>query len=151
MKVSKLLGIISIVLFLCGILSFLLPIASAIPYAGHGVSITTGNPSISGNSTTVELMLSNHGFLPVNGILLNFTTLDSRGNTVYSEIVGPLDLAAGSTATRSFSFGSGPVNSTQSAVSEKVTAKFNLAGIVPISLSLTANLSQGNSTSTIIP
>ncbi len=151
MRISRLIGIISTVLFLCGILSVLLPVVSAVPYAGHGVTITSGKASISGNSTTVPLELSNHGFLPVDGIILNFTTVDSKGNVIYSEIVGPLNLAAGATATRNFSFGNSSLNTVQSGAMEKVTAEFNLAGIVPLSLSFSENLSQGNSSSTIIP
>lgn len=138
-------GIISLILFVFGILSVLLPVASAVPYGGSGISITTGQLSFSGNTTNVPIRMSNHGFLPVYGIFLNLTALNSNGSVISSEGFGPFNLPAGATVPVTFSGGISSVNSTQSNMTIKGVAKFNLADILPISISFSANMSQSGS------
>ena len=144
MRVSKFLGILSIVVFLLAIVSLLLPLASAFPLAGHGVSFSAGQATYSGNSTTVPIQISNHGFLPIYGILLNASAVSANGEILWSDTFGPLNLAAGQTAPFGFS-GLGATSVLQSNVTISGQARFNLAGMVPVSISFNISLSQTNS------
>lgn len=68
MRLGKILGIVSTLL---AMISLLLPVASAIPVVGRGVTFTFGQASYSGsNSTSVPLEISNHDFLPIDSIFL---------------------------------------------------------------------------------
>ncbi|GEM_PF-4136074 len=146
MRLSRVFGILSLLLFIFAILSFVLPAYSVV----SGVHINTNGAS--SNSIPTAVILSNNGFLPVNDISLIITISAPNGTTISTISLGPVNVPAGTTFP--LSIAQSGINtgfndtSGLSYVTLQADASVNLGGIIPVSVTADFRIEPGNGTST---
>jgi hypothetical protein len=137
LKLSRLLGILSVVFLIIAILTVVLPL-----YSATRVSITSPQTGSSQNpgSIPTTYYVTNNGFLGIDGVYLDVTVLTPSGIQLYSVTTGPVDIPPGSTvtvhiATPNVTSFSSNVAAFSGLTSVDLAAKFtvNLGGLIPIS------------------
>jgi hypothetical protein len=130
MRLSRVFGILSLLMFIFAILSLVLPAYSIL----SGVRVSSNQTS--GTEFPTSLTVTNSGFLPVNGISLMVTMSAPDGTTLSTISVGPVDVPAGATVLLSIAQ-SGALNASTglSYVTIHATASVNLGGLIPVSVS----------------
>ena len=144
MKLSRVFGIVSLLMFIFAILSLVLPAYSIL----SGVRISENQPS---NSIPTAVILTNHGFLPVNDISMMVTMTAPNGTTISTVSLGPVDVPAGSTVPLNIAqlgFSAGFNNTSGlSYVTIHADASVNLGGLIPVSVTADFRITPGNSSS----
>jgi len=152
LKLRTLFGVLSTVMWLLAILTILLPIVSIVI---GGIAVA---PSKSGSSSTsgqipTSYQVSNHGFLPINGVYLSVEAFYQNGTQLYSITAGPVNITPGSTvqidvatsSIPSFSSNSSSLLAGQSSITLKAMAGANLGGLIPISATANFRISLNSS------
>jgi hypothetical protein len=143
MRLSRVFGILSLLMFILAILSLVLPAYSIL----SGVRITTNGGN---NSIPTSVILSNNGFLPVNDISLMVTMTAPNGTTISKISLGPLDVPAGQTVPLTIAQSGVDTNfnntSGLSYVTLQATATVNLGGLIPVSVAADFRIVPSNST-----
>ena len=132
-------GVLSILMLLFAILSLVLPIVSV----ATGLSISS--PQTSQGSLPKSLTITNHGFLAVSGVYVSVDLVSSNGTTISTVTLGPANIPPGSTVPLNIVES---VNGLPNGTSYRVdaTARANLGGIIPISVSADFTGTNTNST-----
>jgi hypothetical protein len=152
LKLRTLFGILSIVMWLLAILTIVLPIASIV-VGGIGVTPSQSSSSSTSGQIPTSYQVSNHGFLPINGVYLDVEALYPNGTQLYSITAGPVNITPGSTVQINIATSSLPVFSSnsssllagQSSVVLQATATANLGGLIPISATANFRISLNSS------
>ena len=140
MKLRTLFGVLSTVMWLLAILTIVLPIVSIV-VGGIAVTPIQTSPSSTSGQIPTSYQVTNHGFLPINGVYLGVEAFYPNGTQLYSITAGPVSITPGSTvqidvatsSLPSFSSNSSSLLSGQSSITLKATAEANLGGLIPIS------------------
>jgi len=145
MRLSRVFGILSLLMFIFAILSIVLPAYSIL----SGVRISTSGPS---GAIPTAVIMTNHGFLPVNDISLTATMTAPNGTVISTISLGPVDVPAGATV---------PLNIAQTGVNAgfngtsslpyvtlQARASVDLGGLIPLSVTANFRIVPGNSSST---
>ncbi|MDG6985168.1 MAG: hypothetical protein JRM73_00275 [Nitrososphaerota archaeon] len=163
MRLRTLLGILSTLFWFVAILSVAVPVASVMMPGAMTVTPIQSAATSSGFQLSIPsgYDVSNHGFLPVDGVQLSVIGYYANGTQMFALTSGPLNLPPGATTTVSIAahlpqFGNvtspaqaQALQAAYSNVSIKATASANLAGLLPISASADISVtSLFNSTST---
>ena len=127
-------------MWLLAILTIVLPIASMVV---GGIAVTPSQSSSSSTSGQIptRYQVSNHGFLPINGVYLSVEAFYPNGTQLYSITAGPVNITPGSTvqidvatsSLPSFSSNGSSLLAGQSSITLKAMAAANLGGLIPIS------------------
>jgi hypothetical protein len=142
MRLSRVLGILSLLMFIFAILSIVLPAFSVI----SGVRINTSGNGSAGIPTSV--LITNGGFLPVNGISLSVTMSAPNGTRISSISLGPVDVPAGATVPLNIvQSGTTQATASLSFVTLKAVASVNLGGLIPVSVTADFTVVPGSSSS----
>ena len=143
MRLSRVFGVISAVMFILAILSVVLPAYSVL----SGVRITENGGN--GNSIPTAVILTNHGFLPVDDISMMVQMIAPNGTTISTVSLGPVDVPAGATVPLNIAqlgFSSG-FNGTSGLpyVNIHASASVNLGGLIPVSVTADFKVVPSNS------
>jgi len=133
LRVSKALGLLSIVCLIIAALTGLLPVASAV-----GLRVSVGHVSVSGCCTaSVPLQLKNGGFLALNGLKIQATLFNSGGAAVGSGSSNTVDIPPGSTTPLTVTVNSANGANIASTSKVQVSAVTNIGGLLSASTLLT--------------
>jgi len=155
LKLRTLFGVLSIVMWLLAILTIVLPIASVV-IGGIAVTPTQSSSTSTSGQIPTSYQVSNHGFLPMNGVYLSVEAFYANGTQLYSVTAGPVNITPGSTvqidvatsSLPSFSSNSSSLLAGQSSITLEAMAGANLGGLIPISVTANFRISLNGSSPT---
>lgn len=129
MRISTVLGILSIVLLLLGGLTLILPLISA-----TGLRVSAGSVSLHGSgSASVPLDVTNKGFLAFNALKIAVTLIGPGGSAIASGSSEPVTIAPGSEAQINITVTSQGGASLSSAATIRANVSTNIGGFFPVS------------------
>ena len=137
------LGILSILVWLGAVLTVALPLVSMVYPSPISISANQAQQPSGGAQLSVapSYTVTNHGFLPIDGLYVNVVGLNPDGSQLFAVKTGPVDLTPGSSTQVQISTGMPSVSpgsqAAQSGVTLELTATANLGGLIPITV--TAN------------
>ncbi|MDG7011293.1 MAG: hypothetical protein JRN57_04145 [Nitrososphaerota archaeon] len=162
LRLRTLLGVLSTLFWFIAILSVAVPVASVMIPGALAVTPLSNAGAPSGVQLSIPpgYVITNHGFLPIDGVQLVVVGHFANGSQLFSLTAGPVDLAPGQATTVNIAATLPDIGNVTtpaqaqalqaefSDVSITATASANLAGIIPISASADLSVSQlFNSTS----
>jgi len=132
LRASKTFGILSVLFLILAALTGILPAASVL-----GLRVSVGQLTVSGNTASVPLSLTNGGYLALNGLKIQATLLDSSGNEIGSGSSNTVDVSPGSTTPLTITVTSSNGANLGSTSKVEVSAVTNIGGILPVTTLLT--------------